>query len=242
MPAFPEACGVGGLVGRVKVFGQIEAHEHGHADGDVGIAREVGIDLERVDEQGGEVLEGGVEQRIFEDTVNEGDGEVVGEDKFFEEAVHDPEDGDAELAAREEEGLVELGDELVGTDDGACHELGEEGGVEAKVEDVVGVLHFAFIDIDDVADVLKGEEADAYGEEDGVSDGIMGGSNGVEDVGEEVGILEVAEHAEVDDHAEDHEPEAVALGGGAFLGEMVEAHAEEVAHHGGEGEEHHIFA
>ena len=121
MPAFPEACGVGGFVGRVEVLGQIEPHEHGHTDGDVGVAREVGIDLQRVDNQGGEILERGVEKRILKDAIDKGDGQIVAEDEFFEEAVDNPKDGNAKLPAGEEIGLVELGDELVGTDDGTRH-------------------------------------------------------------------------------------------------------------------------
>ena len=60
VPPFPESGGVGGLVGRVEVEGEVETHEHGHADGDVGIAGEVGIDLQGIDQQGGEILKGGV--------------------------------------------------------------------------------------------------------------------------------------------------------------------------------------
>ena len=57
VPTAPEVGGVLGLVGRVEVGGQVEAHEHGHADGDVGVAREVGVDLQRVEHQGREVLD-----------------------------------------------------------------------------------------------------------------------------------------------------------------------------------------
>ncbi len=48
VPAAPEVGGIGGFVGRVEVGGQVEAHHHGHADGYVGVAREVGIDLHGV--------------------------------------------------------------------------------------------------------------------------------------------------------------------------------------------------
>ena len=84
---------------------------------------------------------------------------------------------------------------LVGADDGACHQLWEEGGVEAKVEYVVGMAHLAFVYIYDIADVLKGEETDADRQDDDVGNGVVGGGDGVEDVGKEVGVLEVAEHS-----------------------------------------------
>lgn len=200
MPAFPEPGGVGGLVGRVEVEGQVEAHEHGHADGDVGIAGEVGIYLQGVEQQGGEVFERGIQQGVLKHTVDKRDGQPVAEDKLFAEAVENPEDGDAELASAEEEGFVELGNELVGTYDGTRHKLGEESGVETEVEDIVGMAHFALVHIDNIADVLEGEEADADRQDDGVGYGVVGGGDGVEDVGEEVGVLEIAQHAQVDHH------------------------------------------
>ena len=79
VPAFPEAGGVGGFVGRIEVEREVEAHEHGYAGGDVGVAGEVGIDLEGVEEEGGEVFEWGVEEGIVENAVDKGDGEVVAE-------------------------------------------------------------------------------------------------------------------------------------------------------------------
>ena len=52
VPAAPEVGGVLCLVGRVEVLWQVEAHQHCHADGYVGIAREVGVDLHGVEYQG----------------------------------------------------------------------------------------------------------------------------------------------------------------------------------------------
>ena len=150
------------------------------------------------------------------------------------------------MAAGEEERFVELGHKLVGTHNGAGYELGEEGGVETEVEDVGGRQDFAVVGVDNVADVLKGEEADAYGKEDGVGDGIVGGGNSVEDVGEEIGVFKVAEHSEIDHHAENHEGFADAESGTAgllFLADKgAEKHAERVAKDGGEDEEQNVIA
>jgi len=52
VPPLPEAAAVRGLVGGVEVCREAEAHEEGHAYGDVGVAGEIGIDLQGVDEQG----------------------------------------------------------------------------------------------------------------------------------------------------------------------------------------------
>ena len=116
------------------------------------------------------------------------------------------------MTTGEEEGFVELGDELVGTNNRTRHELGKESGVEGKVENIVGGAYLAFIDINYIADVLEGEKADAYRQNDGVGDGIVGGGDGVENVGEEIGILEIAEHSQIDNDACGHQ------GGATFLG------------------------
>ena len=212
VPTFPETGGIGGLVGRIEVEGEIEPHEHGDTNGDVGIAGEVGIDLKGIDEEGREILERGVEEGIFKNAVDKRDCQPIGQDEFFAEAVEYPEYGNAELATGEEEWFVELGDELVGTNNGTRHELGEESGVEGKVENIVGGAYLAFIDIDYIANVLEGEKADAYRQNDGVGDGIVGGGDGVENVGEEIGILEIAEHSQIDNDAYSHQSGATFLG------------------------------
>jgi hypothetical protein len=53
VPAPPEVLDVGGEVGALEVDHQIEAHHAGSANGDVGVAGEVAVDLDR-EEQGGD--------------------------------------------------------------------------------------------------------------------------------------------------------------------------------------------
>ena len=77
VPALPEVGAVLGLVRRVEVAGQVEAHEQRQTDGYVGVAREVGVDLEGVEEECHRVLEAGEEQGIGKDAVHEVEGEVV---------------------------------------------------------------------------------------------------------------------------------------------------------------------
>ena len=59
MPAAPEFGGTEGLVRAVKVLRQAESHEEGNANGDVGIAREVGVNLQRVRKECNQVFEAG---------------------------------------------------------------------------------------------------------------------------------------------------------------------------------------
>ena len=210
MPPAPELGRILSLVGRTEIEGQIEAHKHGYADGDVGIAREIGIYLHRIQHQRREVLEGCAEGRVVEDTIDEIDGQIVAEQQLLDKSVKYPEYGYAKLPATEEERLVELRHKLVGTNDRASHKLREERCIEAKVKDIAYMCDFPFVYVDYVTDVLEGEEGDAHRKDDdggieavGVEHSIAPAGEVVDDmhirsesgivyIGKEVGILEVA--------------------------------------------------
>ena len=112
--------------------------------------------------------------------------------------------------------------------------------------------NLAFVDVNDVADVLEGEEGDAHGEPDdrGVEargmEEVVGpkgdvvhhlelrgtevvADSGVVDVGEEIGIFEIAEDGEIDYHACSHEGFAAGAGMG-----VVHTDAECPSEKGGE--------
>ena len=223
MPALPEVLGIGRLVGRIEVLGQVEAHQHSHAYGYVRVAGEVGIYLEGIAEEGGEILEGGEEQGVLENTVYEVHRDIVAQDYLLYQAVEYPEDGDTELAAAQMEGFVELGDEFAGPDYRARNQLREEADVEGEVQDVAHRLYFAHIYVGAVADYLEYIEGYAYrqhyavhGESFAAADGVAYPREGIEypqlqaeylidQVGEEIGIFEIAEQEEVHADAE-YEP------------------------------------
>lgn len=236
MPSFPKTCRIGRLVGRVEVLGQVESHQHCYADGDVGVARKVGIDLKGIDEKRGAVLERRIEQRIVKHTVDETHSEVVAEDDFLEQTVQNPEHGDSELAAGKEEWFVELGHELVGADDGACHQLGEKSGVEGKIQHILHMRDFSFIDIHYVADILECEEGDAYWKNDLDGDGVVAVGDGVEDVGKEIGILEKEEYGEVYYHPKCHPYLGLPPAFGLFL---VQQNSDNPSRQSGEKQQQH---
>lgn len=220
VPAFPEVATVLCLVGRIEVGWQMEAHEQGEADGNIGVAGEIGIDLQGVGEERHEVLETREELGIVEDTVDEVDRKIVTQDDLLGQTIENPEDGNAEHTAREEILAIELGNEITGLDDGACHQLGEEADIEAKIEPVANGLDEALINIASVTDGLEGEEGDTYGQDDAINtedsmvqevvahlghhviDLEMSTQDVVHHIGEEVGILEITEYAEVYGDAE----------------------------------------
>ena len=221
VPPPPELGDGGGAVGVVEVLRELEPEQEGDADGHVGVAREVAVNLEGVAIDGQEVLQAAVEVGLVEDALHEVDGDVVADDGFLEESGHDVEDAGAEHLAGDEEGAANLGDEVAGTDNGACHELGEEADVEGVVEQAVEGADVAPIDIDGVAERLEGEEGDAHGQEDvarlprhalevAAADGrgdvdARGGEEGAEGLAQEVGVFEEDEQPQVEHEGEEEE-------------------------------------
>ena len=221
VPSPPEILRIGGLVWRIEILGQVEAHQHRYADGYVGIAREVGIDLERVAEYGAEILEARKQHGIVEHPVDEVHCDVVAQYYLFYQAVKNPEHRDAELFPAEEPRPVHLRDEFAGTDDRPGHELGEETDEESEIQDVVNRLQLSLIDVDGVADDLEGKERDAHRQHDAVhapalhtdhlvtcpgehvEDLEVHSEEVVHHVREEIGVLEVAEQEQVDADAQD---------------------------------------
>ena len=217
VPAFPEIGRVGRLVGRVEVFGKIEAHEHGHAYGDVGVARKIGIHLQRIAEKRHEVLETREEQRVLEHAVYEVHSNVIAQDNLFGQPVQHPEHGQAKLPPRQTERAVELGDELACADYRPGHQLRKEAHVETEVKDIVHRPHLPPVNIHGVADDLESIERNAHGQHDAVHaetpriarKGIarpgehvehmhVPSEQAVQHVREKVGILEVAKQQQVE--------------------------------------------
>ena len=221
MPTTPKFGGGERLVGAVEVLRQAETHQEGDADGDVGVAGEVGVNLQRVREQGDKVFKSREQERRVENAVNEIGGEVVAQDNLLGKSVQNPEDGDAKGAAGQKVLAVKLRNELVGANDRACDQLREEREVETEIENVLDGRNLAAVNVDTVADRLEGEERNTYGQDDGVYEGIRakqlvaGGGEEIVDVEldtgkvvkgvqEEVGILIVAEYKQVNNNDDDH--------------------------------------
>ena len=224
VPPLPEIAGRVGLIGRIEVLGQVKSHQHRHANGNVSISREVGIHLQRVEEERRQVLERGEKRGVVEDAVHEVHRQIVAQYQFLGQSVQNPEHRDAELAATEEELLVELRHELVGTDDGTRHQLREETDIEAEIQDIAHILRPALIHIHHIADILEGIERDTHGQENlgGIKIGgarqlvaplrqpvdnlVLAADDSVVGVGEEIGVFEVKQNQQTDHHPDNHSP------------------------------------
>src|SRR5262249_5235203 len=150
-----------GGVGPVEVLGEGDAQQQGDADGDVRVAAEVGVDLHGVAVDGDQDLRRAVLGRDAEHGVDDGGGDVAGDDHLLEQAAPDEEGGAGGVALGEHPGGVQLGEELRGAHDRPGDQVGEEGQVDGEVQPAPGD-QLAPVDVHDVADGLEGEEGDPH--------------------------------------------------------------------------------
>ena len=213
VPPSPEVGDGGGQVGVVEVFQELKAQHATQADGHVGVAREIEVDVQGVgqhQEPGGQHRGlGGVDRAQV--GVNGGQG-VAQEDllgKSYGKAAH----ARGELVYR-----VGTGDELIVhvpiADDGARDELGEQGHVGAKGDVASLGVSGASVQVDGVGHDLEGVEADADGEGqpfDGLQHSRQRGDHR-QVLNDEIGVLEEHQHAQIETDRQD-QPKFRLLGG-----------------------------
>ena len=233
VPTPPELGDVAGEVGELEVGHQLEAEELGGADGDVGVPGEVPVDLEG--EEDGPEDEGRAGERlgVVETHVDVG-RTGVGHDDLLEHAPEDEAHAVAPLLVGEGPRRGDLRQQVGGPLDGARDELREEGDEGAKGDGVAGGLEVAPIDVDGVGEGLEGVEGDADGQDDLQGGGVHGDAEGLPGrdpvLDEEVGVLEVAEDAEVDGEGHPQPPFLP-----RFVRRFFNADADEEVDDGGEG-------
>ena len=185
----------------------------------------VGVDAE-------EDFSRGVEAGEIEDAVDEVFGEVVGEEKFFEQAEADEEEGAAAVGGFELFGVAfELLEEVGDAGDGSGEDGGEEGGGGEVGKEGAGGFGVAAVEVEGVGERLEGVEGDAEGEGPLPDGGGHAGEAGVV-FKQERHVFECREEAEVQEQRERDEEFA---DGGPF--EAGEAEADREIAGGGQGDE-----
>ena len=166
------------------------------ANGDVGVAREISVNLEGEEHGAHHECGARVICVIGEDVVDV-DSAGVGHHHFFEEPPQDqpqPADrsGVVKLASR-----GDLGQQGRGTFDGAGHELGEEADKRRKLNQIVCRLKSPTVNVNRVGEGLKGVEADAHGQDDFQAPGVHVNPDSRPRLNpvfnEKVGVFEIAE-------------------------------------------------
>ena len=180
VPAPPEVDDACGLVGGVEIEGEFQPEQVGDADGHVGIAGEIEIDLEGVCQRPDPCLAHGEGAGALRRELEDGRGgfrKVVRDDYFFEKAHCKHSEADGKTSGTEAGDLrFELGDEFPVVDKWAGDEMGEKGNEENVVPEAVAGLVTA-IYIHEESDLEEGEKG--YRERHhqyGNLGGIAGGS------------------------------------------------------------------
>ena len=163
MPPPPEFGDAPGDIGPLEILVKVEAEHAAKADGHVGVAGEVAVNLQRIAHRP-QPREGGGGGVSGKGCVGHG-GQLVGQQHLFGKADEEPVDafGEVRPVFLPVEQLV--GHRLV-LDDGPRHQLGEKGDVQAGVQRVFLHLRVPPGHVEDIAHGLKGEEGDADGQRD----------------------------------------------------------------------------
>lgn len=205
VPATPVIGDVGGPKRRMEVERQLDPQHPGQADGHVGVAGEVEIELEGEGDRRQPAAHEG-ESAALPAFREHGVGvarQGVGDHGLLEEADGEDHQADHQVApvdAREHAAL-KLGHHFLVVDDRPGDELGEEGREQREVQEL-HLLGFAAGAVDQIGDLLEGEERDRQRQHDPRQRTV--GVEETEDVvGHEVRVLEPAQQGQVRDQAED---------------------------------------
>ena len=200
MPAAPELGDGLGQVGVVKVLNEFEAHDPAEADGHIGIAGEVKVDVQgkgdgvHPEEQDGLLV--GFPEQLHQQS------EIVGDDDLLGKAHEKPPQAEGHVLPAVGAGIQFPGNVHI-PDNGTGDELGEQSHIGAEADGVLLRHRVAPVHVDGVGQALEGIEADADGQGQ-LQQGDTQAGDGVEAVHEEVGILENAKerHGNDDGHGE----------------------------------------
>ena len=164
MPPPPEIRDGPGHIRVVEIFGKMEAEHPAQADGHIGIAGEIKIDLQRI---GDGTQPGGCHGKPRQEVeAVVGDlGHVVGKQELLAQAVDEPLHTGADIG----EAFLPGDDlllHLLIPDNGSGDELGEQGYVQAHIEGIFLPVCLAIVNIEQIAHQLEGEEGNADGKGD----------------------------------------------------------------------------
>ena len=160
MPAPPELAHAAGEVGAEEVLVTAQAQQVCHADGQLGIAGEVEIDVERISRQRPDDAQGVVVVRLIEGVVV--GGKMVRQALFQKDAPAQPHAAVQRQRPVKGGRAFQLGQQALGPLDGPAGELGEKAGVGKAIDRILLGGQRPFIHRHQVGDVLEHKEADPH--------------------------------------------------------------------------------
>ena len=205
VPPLPVLSDVDSEERQAEVFQTLDAQYPAHADGHVGIAGEVGVQLEGV-EHGSNGERGGVVVGIV---VEYGIGVAANHVSHTHLLEHSPQHALAALGYVGPIKLVsrsQLLQEALRTVNRAGENGGEESHVGRESDEVALRIHLPAVYLDQVTDELEREEADAYGQDN--LEGVVADVEAhrreqvLERADEEVQVLEIEQEQDAQPHAQ----------------------------------------
>ena len=165
VPAPPEIRGILRQIGHIEIPAQVKIPDRGDSNGHVGIAGKVTVDLQRVaNHRHGDaqaiVGRGGGEHRVHRHT------DAVGKDHLLGQAGDKPGHAQIDIVLSDPVEPIQLGQKVVGLDDGAGGNLGEEGDVSRQLDKIPLRGDRALLHIQQVAHGLKQIEGNTQWQND----------------------------------------------------------------------------
>ena len=198
MPVAPDLSDIARPVGAVEIDGQPDTEHERGADGHVGVAAEVEIELERV----GVGTDPGVYARADDavlgavDACHPGD-QLVRDCHFLEHAGEENADTQREVVGldRPQLFILQLRYQLAVMDDGPRDQLGEKADKQTVAQEAV-LPGLTPVGIDNVGNLLECEKGDGQRQDDSV-EVEAGAQRLIGDVDEEIRVFEIAQQPHV---------------------------------------------
>ena len=197
MPAAPEILERSGAIGLVEIAREAEAEQASKADRHVGIGGKIAVDLHGIAIGGERQFQAGMARRVGKHRIDQVHRDVVGDHRLLHRAPQDQDETGRRFLPPEARGVAQLRQQVAGPHDRPGHEMGKEAHQQGEIEQPRRA-RAAVVDIDHIAQALEREERDADRQDDRLR------QRHARQIGQEPGILEPAEHAEV---AQDRQPQ-----------------------------------
>ena len=185
----------------VEVFEEAIAHEKSDTYCHVAVAGEVAIELDGEAESGHKILKAAVEGRIVEHALHEVAADEVGDDNLLDETGDDEEDALRGHCRRHGRITLHLRQKVLGPDNRTCKKRRKEGEEENIVEKIMASRGLPAVEVDNIAYGAEGKEGDTSREQEGLHADLHR-EEIRESIEDEIEILEIGEHPDIDSHIE----------------------------------------